>query len=103
VAGVTENELLAYMANTKLIPGIQRRENGRYVTMRPKRTIYEAGKGARLEPSGHFYLDYATYGGTSEEVPKSLIDRLEREKKLVRAFLDHPEINAWVLPVGETA
>jgi hypothetical protein len=49
-----------------------------------------------------FYVDYASYpGGTTEEVPLTLIQDLESEGVIVRAFPDKPEINAWVLRAGE--
>jgi hypothetical protein len=89
---MTEKMLLRIMNATVLIPDIRLRDK--------RRTIYETGEGSRLTPSGHFHFDYGAkeYGGPYEEVPKSLIDRLEREGKLVRAFPDKPELNGWVLP-----
>ena len=56
------------------------------------RTIYEIAG-----PRGHFQIDYATYpGGVTEEVPRSVIDELEQEGKIWRAF-PNTSINAWKL------
>ena len=57
-----------------------------------RRTIYEA------QASGHFFIDFPCYSGSTEEISKQLIDRLELEGKLVRAFPNSPHINGWVLP-----
>jgi hypothetical protein len=83
---MTEDELLRIMNHTALIPSSRSKMSG-------KRTIYEAA-GSR----GFFFIDYAAYGGTTEGVPKPLIDRLEAEGKLVRAFPGSPKLNAWRLP-----
>lgn len=62
------------------------------------RTIYEAGEGPHLKPSGHFYMDYASFpGGSTEEVPAALIKELEADGTLVRTFPRDPQINAWRL------
>jgi hypothetical protein len=85
-----ESTLMHFMTNTREIPAYKNRQG--------IRTIYESGTGPRLRASGHFFMDFATYGGTTEEVPKELIDRLESEGKLIRTFPNHPECNAWRLP-----
>lgn len=62
------------------------------------RTIYEAGQGARLDPSGHFFIDYASFpGGTNQEVPLSVIRELEAEQVIVPLCPDNPKVKAWVL------
>jgi hypothetical protein len=64
------------------------------------RTIYETGNGVLLRPSGHYQIDYASFpGGTAEEVLRDVIDQLEREGFIQRAFPNKPEINAWILAV----
>lgn len=60
-----------------------------------RRTVYETSG------LGRFYMDYAAYGGSMEEVPKELILRLESEGKLVRAFPTAPTVNCWALPDEE--
>ena len=91
---MTDAQLLAFMNDVRSIPTYKRKG-----TWSAKiRTIYEGGEGPRLAPSEHFYMSYATYGGTTEEVPLPLIRRLEAEGKLVRAYPDQPHINAWILP-----
>lgn len=58
---------------------------------RKMRTIY-------LAQGGGFYLDFAAYpGGTTDEVPRRLIDSLVSEGILERAFGFDPECEAWVL------
>ena len=86
----TEKHLMQIMTNVSTIPFADKFRV-------KKRTIYEAGKGRKLAPSGHFYIDFAAYDGSTEEVSKSLIDRLEAEGKLVRAFPDNPKVNGWVI------
>jgi hypothetical protein len=88
---MTEETLVRIMNETALIPNM---------SMGKRRMIYEAVEGSRLAPSGHFHFNYGSpeFGGPFKEVPKSLIDRLEREGKLVRAYPDRPELNGWVLP-----
>jgi len=62
------------------------------------RTIYEAGRGPMLLPTGEFFIDYSTYpGGSSDEVPLAVIQELEREGLIRKAFPKKPEIKAWVL------
>jgi hypothetical protein len=62
------------------------------------RTIYEAGVGPKLKPSGQFYIDYASFpGGTQGEVPLEVIQELEREGLVRKAYPDKPNIKAWVL------
>jgi hypothetical protein len=105
-ARVTRDDVLNALRTTDELPTIRRRSVGkskwtgrmRYIEDPSHRTIYEAGKGVLLRPSGQFFIDYATYpGGTSDEIPRSIIDELEREGKIRRAFPDKPKINAWVL------
>ena len=61
------------------------------------RTIYEAGN-KRGYGSGKFYIDYQHYpGGTEEEVPRRVIDKLEKEGVIVRAFPKNPQLNVWRL------
>src|ERR1035441_9608388 len=62
-----------------------------------RRTIYESGD-VRGRGTGRFHIDFAAYdGGTAEEISRVLIDELEREGILTRAFADKPAIDAWVL------
>ena len=62
------------------------------------RTIYEIGFGRRLRSSSHFNIDFASYpGGTTREVPRQVIDKLEREGIIRRSWPDKPQINAWIL------
>lgn len=83
---MTRDELLDIMRDVDCLP-----DGGHH------RTIYEAGEGPRLEPSGRFHIDYATYGmGTGEEVPMGLIYRLVSEGILVPAF-KNTDIHAWIL------
>jgi hypothetical protein len=59
------------------------------------RSIYETGDN-RGRGTGEFQIDFASFpGGTTEEVPRRLIDELEREGVIVRAYAPH--INAWKL------
>lgn len=83
---MSEETLMQIMNSTSLIPAIKGRLSG-------IRTIYESSG-----PRGHFFVDYSAYGGTKEEVPRELIDRLEAEGKLVRAFQFDLSCNAWRLP-----
>lgn len=58
---------------------------------RKRRNIYET-------VNGDFHLDYATYlGGRAEEVPRGVIDELEREGIIVRAYPTVPKVNCWKL------
>lgn len=66
-----------------------------------RRHIYEAGEGPQLKPSGRFYMSYASFpGGSSEEIPLSLIEELEREEIIVR---ESPKFRSWVLADKESA
>ncbi len=57
------------------------------------RKIYEIAG-----PRGHFHIDYASFpGGTVDEVPRAVIDELERKGIIIRAYPDAPHINAWKL------
>lgn len=61
------------------------------------RTIYEAGD-INGKGSGRFYIDYAAYpGGTSQQVPLSVIWELESEGLIVRSYSDRPDIASWKL------
>ena len=61
------------------------------------RTIYETGD-ALGRGTGKYAIDYASYpGGTAEDVSRKVIDELERDGFIRRAFPNKPEINAWVL------
>ena len=61
-----------------------------------ERTIYEAGD-TRGNGCGEYYIDFATYDGTTAKVPRSLIDALESQGVLRRAFPDQKYLNAWRL------
>jgi len=66
-----------------------------------RRHIYEAGSGPQLKPSGRFYMTFAAYpGGSSEEIPLSLIEELEREGIIMR---ESPKFRSWVLADKESA
>jgi hypothetical protein len=68
-----------------------------------RRTIYEAGD-LRGRGSGRFFMDFAAFsGGTGEEVPLNVIQELENERIIMRAYLDKPEIKAWVLRANREA
>jgi hypothetical protein len=97
VVSVNREELLKILRDVKSLPEVRLRGG-----KANHRTIYEAGRGARLQPSGHFFVDYASYGvGSSEEVPREIIHALETDGTIVRAFPDQPEINAWVLNTSQ--
>jgi hypothetical protein len=64
-----------------------------------RRTIYEAGD-RRGNPVGEYFIDFASYGGTSERVPRNLIDQMEQDGSLVRAFPTASHVNAWRLKAG---
>jgi hypothetical protein len=84
---VTRAQLLEVLRGTSSLPAWAK-----------GRTIYEAGSGVTLRPSGRFYIDFASFAhGTAEEVPRDLIDALEADGTLRRAFPDHPKLNAWAL------
>jgi hypothetical protein len=89
----TSDEVLAVLREIGALPEPPRRAKyGKH------RTIYEGGKGVHLAPSGHFYIDYASFpGGSGKEVPRQIIDDLEARGEIVRAFPGKPTINAWVL------
>jgi hypothetical protein len=94
---MTRYELLKCMNAIEGLPQAPRRQVNR-------RMIYEAGAGPRLDPSGHWFIDYASYpGGTREEVPRALIDSLEAEGVLKRAFPKEPHIKAWILAEDDLA
>jgi hypothetical protein len=103
---ITCDELLHALRNVDDLPTVRvrsERKNSftgqvRYFQRPNHRTIYEAGKGSALAPSGHFYVDYASFtAGCDKEVPRELIDRLEREGVIVKAYPDQPNIKAWRL------
>jgi hypothetical protein len=59
---------------------------------RGRRHIYEVAG-----PAGHFHIDYATYpDGSTGEVSRTIIDELEREGIIERAYPDMPHVNSWV-------
>jgi hypothetical protein len=61
------------------------------------RTIYETGD-LRGRGTDEYQIDFASYpGGTADYVPREVIDELERERIIRRAFPGEPQINAWVL------
>jgi hypothetical protein len=79
---MTRERLIAALSDISGLP----------VGAKRRRMVYESA-GRR-----HFHVDYASFpGGTTEEVPKSLIDELERDGILVRAYPGCPEIAAWIL------
>jgi hypothetical protein len=85
---MTKNELLAALRNVDGLPELRSKKPNH-------RTIYEAGKGSNLAPSGHFYVDYATFpSGTTEEVPLYLIRELETEGLIRR---ESPSFKSWIL------
>lgn len=62
-----------------------------------ERTIYEGGD-RNGRGSSEYFVDFASYpGGSTEQVPRSLIDQLESEGVLIRAFPNAPAVNGWVL------
>ena len=66
------------------------------------RTIYETGD-HRGKGTGKFCIDYASFpGGTSEEVSRDVIDELERDGIIQRAYPDAPHLDAWVLTTVRT-
>ncbi len=84
---MTRDELLATLQTVDGLP--ETRKGSRH------RTIYEAGIGARLRPSGQFYVDYASFpDGSAEEVPFNLITELESEGIIVR---QSPDFKSWTL------
>lgn len=86
---LNRDQVLSALRDTAGLPETRSKFKGR--------TIYEGGHGPRLEPSGRFYIDYASYpGGTAEEISLSVIGELERGGAIRRAFPDK-SINAWVL------
>lgn len=87
---LTREELLMSLKEVNSLPSTRCGARGR--------TIYEAGKGPHLIPSGHFYVDYASFpGGTNKEVRRSLIDSFESDGLIIRAFSSARHINAWRL------
>lgn len=61
------------------------------------RTIYETGD-SQGRGTGRYRIDYANFpGGTTGEVPREVIDELEREGLIQRAYTDQPRINSWTL------
>jgi hypothetical protein len=49
-------------------------------------------------PQGHFHIDYAAFpGGATDEVPRKVIDELEAEGIIERAYPQAPHINGWKL------
>lgn len=95
---MTREELLTALRTTGGLPGPYRNRTPNF------RTVYEAGTGPLLAPSGHFFVDYVTFtGGCNKEVPRELIDELEREGLITKAFPDKPHILAWVLATEKPA
>ena len=92
--GKTEQrEAKSQMNKTSLLDIMQSKKN---------RTIYESGD-ERGRATGRFHVDFATYpGGSTEEVPRALIDELEKAGIIERAFPEGPHINAWKLSTGES-
>jgi len=85
---MTRSQLISILSNVDDLP----QPGPRY------RTIYEAGYGPKLKPSGRFFIDYASFpGGSMEEVPIDLIRELEADGTLIRTFPQDPQINAWRL------
>lgn len=89
---MTRDEVLTALRTVHDLPRIRLR-NGR-----PNhRTIYEWGDN-RGRGTGRFGIDYATFaGGTAEEVPFSVIESLERDGLIVKAYPGAPNVKAWVL------
>lgn len=88
---LTKNEVLNALRNIAGLPDWTKKQ--KYVG----RSIYETGD-SRGRGTGEFQIDFASFpGGTSEYVPRPVIDELERDGLIVRAFADNPKINAWKL------
>ncbi len=82
-----EDQTLAALRNTTAVP---------FVGKDVGRSIYEIAG-----PSGHFHIDYAAYpGGTTDEVPRKVIDELEREGVIRRAHPNAPHLNVWKLTMN---
>jgi hypothetical protein len=80
---LSKDEVIAALSNVGDVPDFGRRKG---------RSIYEA-----TGPRGHFHIDYAAFtGGRTEEVPRNIIDELEREGIISRTFPDSP-ISSWSL------
>jgi hypothetical protein len=91
---LTAEEVLDALRNVDSLPS----NTGKLRHGEKFRTIYEAGKGQQLRPSGQFFIDYAAYpGGSTGEVPIAVIRELESAGLITAAFPDNPKIKAWVL------
>jgi hypothetical protein len=90
---MTRERLIEVLRNTTALPRMNTAGLPRSVI----RTVYEGGD-RHGNGTGDYYVDYPTYGGTFEKVPRSLIDQMESDGSLVRAFPDDPNVNAWRLP-----
>lgn len=99
---MTKEELLTCLKQVDDLPDLPLVKRKGKSWTRNRRMIYEAGTGDKLKRSGHWFIDYASYaGGTTEEVPRHLIAELEKDGILVRAFPEHPQIEAWVLATAK--
>jgi hypothetical protein len=81
---LNKEQVLAALRNVAEVPSVGRRSG---------RSIYEIAG-----PAGHFHIDYASFpGGSTGEVPRRVIDELECEGVIERAFPNAPHINSWSL------
>jgi hypothetical protein len=81
----TKEEVIDALVNVDGIPTFRRK--------RQYRMIYLASG-----PGEHFYMDFASYpGGLDKEIPREVIDELEREETIERAFEFAPTCPAWKL------
>lgn len=88
---MTEERVLAALRVTGGLPSTSSKKSSP-----PCREIYESGTGPKLKPSGHFFMTFAAFpGGTSEEIPRAIIDRLEQRGLIKRSYPDKPHLNAW--------
>ena len=86
---LTKEEVLSALRNVEQLP--------EYRGWQKCRTIYEWGD-SKGRGTGRFGLDFAAYpGGTAEEVPRSVINELEHEGIIERAFPNAPSVNGWKL------